>query len=153
LTRAARDDLARDWLPDGSALVGTTSRWSPPGQGDYDIALYDTATGAARQITHGRAHDTSPHVSPDGTRIAFQRETGDGPEQLCVVPIDGSEEPECRPIGSEGVAQVVGWTSPVELAVIADDGPRRPLLIHDWRRNLSTEILGPQAFHAQLSAD
>lgn len=153
LTRAARDDLAHDWLPDGSALVGTTSRWSPLGQGDYDIALYDTATGAARQITHGRAHDTSPHVSPDGTRIAFQRETGDRPEELCVVPIDGSDEPECRSIAAEGVAQVLGWTSPVELAVIAHDGLRRPLLIHDWVRNRSTEILGPQVFHAQLSAD
>ena len=73
LTTQLRDDVVGGWLPDGSALVGMTDRWSQQGSLGYDIALFDTATGIARQITRGTAHEGRPFVSPDGTRIIAGR--------------------------------------------------------------------------------
>ena len=73
LTTQLRDDVVGGWLPDGSALVGMTDRWSQQGSLGYDIALFDTATGTARQITRGTAHEGRPFVSPDGTRIIAGR--------------------------------------------------------------------------------
>ncbi|MBL0169537.1 MAG: PD40 domain-containing protein [Gemmatimonadaceae bacterium] len=105
------------WLPDGSALVGQTMRWSPATDGNYDIAVFDTATGAARQITRGPAQDIDPQVSPDGTRVAFIRGSMVDPPQLCITTIDGQHEPECRLIGGQPIATLLGWTGLDELAL------------------------------------
>ncbi len=154
LTREPRDDLAHGWVPDGSALIGTTNRWSPRGDGDYDIAVFDTATGAARQITRGRAYDNGPTVSPDGTRVAFTRSSDDLPQQICVTAFDGQSEPECRVIGGQRALQLVGWTGLTELAVIVD-GPGAPqsLVVYDWARNSQRFVLGPRARWGRLSPD
>ena len=153
LTAEARDDIGHQWLPDGSGVVGTSNRWSPPGDGDYDIAVFDTATGAARQITHGTDHDTSPRVSPDGTRVAFVRESETSNGELCVTSIDGRHEPQCRAPGGRRLYELAGWVGTDELAIIVEDGPRHPLVILDWSRDQLREVLGPLASHAQLSPD
>ena len=49
----------------------------------------DTAGGAPRQLTRGRA-DGAPAWSPDGSAIAFVR-GGDGPGQVWLLPADGGE--------------------------------------------------------------
>lgn len=41
-------------------------------------------------LTSG-TRDTSPVVSPDGSRIAFLRATGSAPPQLAIMPADGGE--------------------------------------------------------------
>jgi hypothetical protein len=151
LTHAAGDDLAFMWLPDGSALVGVSGRWS--GEGDYDIAVFDTATGHARQVTRSREHEGAPRPSPDGTRIAFTREDDNMQHQLCVVLVDGRDEPSCRFAAGRSVLELLGWTSASELALVVDEGARRPLVIHDWARDRSTEILGPQVARGRLSPD
>lgn len=153
LTRERRDDLVHDWLPDGSALVGATDRWSLLGSLGYDIAVFDTATGAARQITHGPSHDTAPAVSPDGTRIAFIRESDDFPPRVCVITIDGRGEPNCRLINGQSVVQVVGWSNLDELVLIVDGPEGRPLIAYDWLRSTSRALLGPQAFNGRVSPD
>jgi DNA-binding SARP family transcriptional activator len=153
LTREYRDDVVLGWLPDGSALVGTTNRWSPVGDGDYDIAIFDTATGAARQVTRGPSHDTSPTVSPDGTRIAFIRESSNDAPQLCVTLISGNSEPECRMVDGQPIGELLGWVSPVELALVVSEERNRPLVIYDWPRKAKTEILGPHVVRARLSPD
>ncbi|MES2306984.1 MAG: AAA family ATPase [Gemmatimonadota bacterium] len=145
LTSQARDDLANDWLPDGSGVVGMSNRWSPaPPHGEYDIAVFDTATGAARQITRGPGHDTEPFASPDGTRIAFRREMPDGPARFCVTDRDGTREPECRAVGNEGSADLAGWAGLDELVLITLESGERQLLLYDWSRDtrqlLSTEV-------------
>lgn len=153
LTHEARDDLVHDWLPDGSALVGVSARWSPRGDGDYDIAVFDTATGRARPLTSGPAHDTSPRASPDGTRVAFLRESVDIPPQICVTTMDGTSEPECRLISGRMASLLLGWISPVELALTLSESARHPLVILDWERNTTTELLGPEVARALLSPD
>ncbi|MEO5822757.1 MAG: protein kinase [Vicinamibacteraceae bacterium] len=58
---------------------------------NLDIYVFDLATGNASRLTSHPGADTSPVWSPDGTRIAFARET-DGRFSLHQVRIDGSGE-------------------------------------------------------------
>jgi DNA-binding SARP family transcriptional activator len=153
LTRALRDDIVSDWLPDGSALVGATERWLPRATGGYDIAVIDTATGNARQITHGPSHDTNPYASPDGTRIAFSRGLDALPPRVCVTSIDGAHEPECRLIGGHPVAQLIGWSGLDEIVLVSDDPAGRVLMAYDWARNTQRTLLGPPVSRGRLSPD
>ncbi|MEP6764584.1 MAG: AAA family ATPase [Gemmatimonadaceae bacterium] len=152
LTFEPRDDLAHEWLPDGSGLVGTTNRWSPKGDGDYDIAVFDTATGSARQITHGHDYDSGPSMSPDGTRVAFTRLSDAFPQRLCVTTIDGVNEPECRLIDNKQVSRVIGWNGLTELVLLMS-GSYPAVVVYDWARSSSRMILSPQARDARLSPD
>ena len=153
LTNQARDDLATGWLPDGSGLVGMTNRWSSPLTGNYDIAVFDTATGAARQVTGGPEHDGTPSVSPEGGRIAFVREPVEGPPLVCVVAFDGKGAVDCRLPGGFPVSQVLGWSTPDEVLVTADSALARPLIRYDWRRNQHAIVFGPHVYNARLSPD
>jgi hypothetical protein len=153
LTTQARDDKVVSWLPDGSALLGMTNRWTTREAGNYDIAVFDTASGAARQLTSGPGHDGSPLASPDGTRIAFSRESGDKPIQLCVIDFDGLGAPDCRLVGGNPIAAIAGWTSLSELVVIVDRDDIRPLVIHDWERDKQIALRGPSTTRPLLSPD
>lgn len=153
LTRQVRDDVVSGWLPDGSALVGLTDRWSEKGSLGYDIAVFDTATGAARQVTHGSAHDGRPYVSPDGTRIAFVRESDEFPPRVCVVAIDGHDEPDCRLINGHAVIRASGWLGLDELLTVIDAGEAHQLIAYDWARNQTRELFAANASDAELSPD
>lgn len=153
LTRQVRDDLVAGWLPDGSGLVGLTNRWSDPAVGGYDVAIFDTATGAARQITSGPAHEGSPAISPDGTRIAFIRQTPTALAQLCVVAFDALDEAECRSPAGQPAATLLGWINPAELLVTIDSGTAQPLGRYDWARETFTSVLSPAAYRPLLSPD
>ncbi|MBS1240971.1 MAG: transcriptional regulator protein, partial [Gemmatimonadetes bacterium] len=153
LTRQLRDDVVSSWLPDGSGLVGMSNRWSSPTVGGYDIAVFDTATGAARQITGGPDHDGAPFVSPDGTRVAFTRESTDGPFRMCVTDFHGLEPPDCRLPAGRHPAQLVGWSGPAELVLTLDSADTRPLVRYDWQRGEVTALMGPHVYRAQLSPD
>jgi DNA-binding SARP family transcriptional activator len=153
LTREYRDDLATAWLGDGSALLGLTNRWSSPTRGGYDVAIFDTVAGTARPVTRSPEHEGRPTQSTDGTRIAFQRESGAGVTQLCVTMFDGLDEPECRQPRGSAVAQLLGWSGPTELILILDNGEARPLVRYDWQRDETTTLFGPYVVHAGLSPD
>lgn len=153
LTNVIRDDLVTGWTPDGSAMVGLTNRWSPPTAGNYDVAVFDTATGAARQITHGPSHDGAATVSPDGTRIAFTSEPPGAPPHLCVMPFDGIGTPECRLPGGQAMAELVGWSQLDELIIVVDSADTRNLVRYDWGRAAITPLFGPRVFSPRLSPD
>lgn len=151
LTRHNRDDLVTGWLADGSAIVGVTSRWSPPLIGNYKVAIFDTATGAARQITRGPGHDGMPLVSPDGTRIAFVHETDDSPLSLCVTAIDGRDVPECRLPGGYRVQSLLGWRGPNELVATIEIAGAHPVIRYDWQRNDLTTLFDSEVRTALMS--
>ncbi|HUR78542.1 MAG TPA: hypothetical protein VMZ22_11380 [Acidimicrobiales bacterium] len=69
-----------DWTPDSKSLVYGASG---------DVWLLDVRTGARTQITKTPEVESQPHVSPDGTMIAFRVETGAMPA-LDVTKLDGS---------------------------------------------------------------
>lgn len=152
LTSHARDDVVTGWMPDGSALVGLTNRWSPPDEGNYDVALFDTATGAAHQVTRGPAHDGEPRVSPDGTRLVFNREPTELPYRICLTRVDGAGEPECRSLDLQAPV-VVGWISDVELLLVTDSLGVRRLVRYDWARDARVVVAGPSVAWAFLSPD
>lgn len=153
LTREVRDDLVYGWLPDGSGLVGVSHRWSDRTVGGYDIAVFDTATGAARQVTRGREHDGQPFVSPEGTRIAFRRESLDGPTALCIVPFDGAGEPSCRLPAGEEVGVLLGWSNRDELVVVTQLLDRNRLVRYAWDTGATTVLVENQVYNPQLSPD
>ena len=153
LTREFRDDLVNSWVPDGSAIVGMTNRWSSRERGGYKIAVFDTATGEARQVSRGPGHDRLPFVSPDGTRIAFLREREDGASSLCVTPFDGRDAADCRLVGGFSLSQLVGWADAEEIIVSLDSAGTRPLFRYDWQRNERTLVLGPYLYASYLSPD
>lgn len=153
LTTALRDDLVISWLPDGSGLAGMSMRWNPPGGPGYDIAVFDTATGAARQVTRGPDHDRTPFVSPDGSRIAFLRERVEGPHLACLTSFDGAEEPECRLPGGEQLMRLHGWVDPDNLLLTVTQGASAILARYTWSTGAMTTLLAGTAGLAELSPD
>ena len=153
LTRHRGDDKVSGWLPDGSALVGVTDRWSTPGSLGYDVAVFDTATGAARAVARSPEHDGGPIASPDGTRLAFIRESDTFPPRFCVATIDGVGAPDCRLIDARSAVQLLGWSGLDELVLIVDGPESRPMIAYDWVRHTSRLLLGPDVGAGSLSPD
>jgi Tol biopolymer transport system component len=59
------------------------------GSADIDLWLFDAVTGNATRLTNTAGLEGSPVWSPDGTRIAYQREHG-GKSSLRLINVDGS---------------------------------------------------------------
>ena len=58
--------------------------------GKTNIYEMDLKTRKSKQLTYGRAIDTSPSYSPDGSQIVFNSDRG-GNQQLYVMNADGSD--------------------------------------------------------------
>jgi DNA-binding SARP family transcriptional activator len=115
-----RDDNAASWAPDGSAFVFTTAYWSPPGYDNYDIALYDLTTGAARRLTGGRGADNFPLYSPEGSRIGFSRTNDDAPTQFCWVAPDTTGGVHCVTPRNADMVGWAGWLNEADVLVVYD---------------------------------
>jgi hypothetical protein len=90
LTDAPRDDTAPAFLPDGSGIVFVTSRWSPEGDDDVDVAILHFADRSITRLTSGPDTDIGPQPSPDGLRIAFfRRYRSERANEVCVATISG----------------------------------------------------------------
>ncbi len=72
------------WAPDGRSLILGDAAGSQQGAALWEFEL---ATGARRQITRPTklAHDFFPAVSPDGTRVAFVRQSSASVSDVYVV--------------------------------------------------------------------
>ncbi len=66
VTFGPENEVHPSWTPDGRAVVYSRRSMLT---GEWDIMLTDLATGEVRDIGRGKF----PEVSPDGTRILFQR--------------------------------------------------------------------------------
>lgn len=153
LTNAPRDDLVVAWLPDGSGLVGMSMRWNPPGGEGYDIAVYDTATGAARQVTQGPDHDRLPFVSPDGSRIAFLRESVSGQALLCMTTFDGRDAPACRLPAGRALRELHGWLDGEQLLASLDLDGKVALVRYAWSTGGFSELPGQALGQVRMSPD
>ena len=88
-------------------------------------------------ITSGRVRDTSPRISPDGTRVAFLRTDPDddeAPPKLCTVPIDGGTVRRWAPTGSKpgfGAIAEIAWSPDGRsIAFTAEVEPARFIVGH-----------------------
>jgi Tol biopolymer transport system component len=80
-------DGAPNWFPDSQALVFAAE----VGAGRADIYRMNADGGGRDQLTTHEANDSSPAVSPDGTRIAFESER-DGNTEIYVMDADGGNQ-------------------------------------------------------------
>jgi hypothetical protein len=104
-------------------------------------------------VTRGPEHDRRAFASPDGSRIAFVRESGDRPIEVCVVPFDGHDPADCRLPLDAPVVGVYGWTSTTEVLVVLHVGGTSPLFRYDWTTRIATPVLGPYVDEPILSPD
>ena len=80
-----------DWSPDGRQLAFPDCA---PGSALQAIYMLNPESGERRKLTEppstGRG-DNRPRFSPDGSRLAFQREATPGVEDVYSIPIHGSD--------------------------------------------------------------
>ncbi|BBZ29427.1 peptidase S9 [Mycolicibacterium madagascariense] len=125
-------EAAVDVSADGTFVVAS---WSVPAPGAslrQTLVRIDVATGERTTIADDPGADLgAPAISPDGTAVAFVRETHSTPEQAPRITL-------CHMVFGETVTEIAGdWDRwPAELAwardgsgllVTADDAGRRPI--------------------------
>jgi Tol biopolymer transport system component len=124
-----------EFAPDGRSLVLTSNR-----MGNWDIHLIDLETLSLTSLAAGLFTDVQPSFSPDGNRIAFQRQTGtDLDWDIFVMNVDGTEirnltnsvGPDRRPTWSPDGSRIAyqsGERLDQEIWVIDSDGENRSQL-------------------------
>jgi hypothetical protein len=117
LTFAPGDDKPFTWSPDGRLLAITTARWSDRSM--YDLATLDVDTRALTRLTDTEALELHPQWSPDGTRIAFLRQTTVGTNKYaCWITVDGAT-PTCTPIPF--YSSLRSWLDDQRLLLVVSD--------------------------------
>ncbi|MBV8154068.1 MAG: S9 family peptidase [Candidatus Eremiobacteraeota bacterium] len=113
--------------PDGKRAVVVVSRinWNEDKYED-ELWIVDLASRAQRALTYGRKGLSDPAFSPDGTRLAFIADDGDGDDahsQVFVMPLDGGD---ARPVthAKEGVEQFAWRPDGRAVAYAAEDAQR-----------------------------
>ena len=95
--------LSTDMVPsiptDARRLIYTSNR-----AGNEDIWLRDLATGRDTPITVGATRERRGEISPDGSRVVFNRQEGD---QASLYVKDLATETEKRVL--EGISSLLGW--------------------------------------------
>jgi hypothetical protein len=131
--------------------VFTTARWSPLSR--FDVAVFDIQTGVVRQLTATDAADAYPAWSPDGSRIAFSRNSFDGASPaVCTIGADGSE-PRCRTFESDNPPIVLGWVDAERVVVQRDSGGVRLWDVLEPDTWLRTPLGSSRGGQGRLSPD
>jgi Tol biopolymer transport system component/C-terminal processing protease CtpA/Prc len=115
VTRTAANESALAWSPDSNRVVYVSQRTGVP-----QLFLYDFATEKEERLTNGSVADHAPTFSPDGTMLAFIRDS----KELRVLDL---------PAKTERVLVRAGFT-------LAPDVPEAPVFSPDnkWVAFLST---------------
>lgn len=76
ITGGDHDEHSIDWGGDGSEIVFLSNREpDPDARHNYDIYAINVSSGDERQITDTPGVEMDPHLSPDGTLIAYTATT------------------------------------------------------------------------------
>jgi hypothetical protein len=114
-----------------------------------DLFLVDPVDGASTPVVVGPDVDSSAQVSPDGTRLAFQRTRADGDGtfvDLVVAGVDGADQTVITPQPVIGGFGMIAW-SPDGRSILADVG-NDELRLYDVAaatppRSITAESLAP----------
>lgn len=85
-------DRSPAFTPDGKRIVFLSNRDATGGAGNAEIWVMDTDGRNAVNLTKNPAIDDHPAVSPDGTKILFERWTGTPQRQIFVMNTDGTDQ-------------------------------------------------------------
>lgn len=108
LTDHPDTDYHSSWSKDGSFLLFYSNR-----NGNDDIFYMRYDGSELKQITRDTAREVIPEISPDGTQIAYMRQTPGGPINLFLMSLEGDsiaqltdnefyeESPDWSPDGSK----------------------------------------------------
>lgn len=132
ITIAGRPLNARDacWSPDGARLAFTSD---PHGQ--FDIGLYEPATGQITWLTQGQGDREAPAWSPDGARLACVH--SDGPlTSLAVLNLTDGSMATHRV--APGVHYQPRFTPDGAGLIFAFDNPAHPCDL--WRLDLNSGV-------------
>ena len=77
------------WSPDSRKLLYAARRTNN-GTGQHDIESIDVDTGATTVVSNELFDESWPVWSPDGSRIAWQRDPGTGTPEIVVAAADGT---------------------------------------------------------------
>ncbi|GMU69539.1 MAG: peptidase S9 [Steroidobacteraceae bacterium] len=110
--------------PDGTLAVVPVTRYDlTENKGDADLWMIPVAGGPARQLTSGKANDSSPVFSPDGKWVAFlSKRDDDEKNQAYVIAIDGGEARRVTDI-PVGVGAIKWFPDSRRIAFVADVWP------------------------------
>ena len=102
LTEHPAADHRPDWSADGAAIVFASERETADerwhgGLGRRQLFWMDADGGNVTRLLRSEALDNAPHVSPDGTRIAFLRVQTNGHMAVYTIAADGSDERKLTP--------------------------------------------------------
>lgn len=114
--------------PDGGLVAFS---WRPEGSPAFRLQLLRRQDGAVTSLTDGPDNDTSAAWAPDGERLAFARESGDG-SRVCVVAAIGGSVREPGPVHwlLGGLDWAPDGASIIYSAKDMQDAPMRLLRLH-----------------------
>jgi Tol biopolymer transport system component/DNA-binding winged helix-turn-helix (wHTH) protein len=113
------------WSADGRHIA--FSGLSHTGSGSIYVMSPDDLEVSQLTDTPGSAEDWGPAFSPDGSKLAFVRRSGEGPEQLMISTANGQNERVLA--GDAGrVAGPPAWTSDGQSIVFASSREGNPSL-------------------------
>jgi len=152
LTRYRGDDYFPTWAPDGRGFTWITSKWSPEGADNYDLAYMDLPSRSERRLTSGRPAEAVSYFSPDGTRLLFYRRYDDHVPESCVMPQDASTPPQCLSIPGYLMWNAHGWIDAVQVLLSVDSAGTRLLVRYDLETG-AVRVLHRYVRHVWLSPD
>jgi dipeptidyl aminopeptidase/acylaminoacyl peptidase len=100
------------WAPDGRRLAFMSNR-----DGNEEIYVLDTETGAQTRLTFNPAQDHDPTWSPDGTQIAFASDR-DGNQEIYAISAAGGTER--RLTADPALERQPAWSSSGVIAFASD---------------------------------
>jgi Tol biopolymer transport system component/DNA-binding winged helix-turn-helix (wHTH) protein len=114
LTTDAGDDSQPDWAPDGISLVFRSER---EGGGLFTLSVAD------RHVRRLLPEGYAPHLSPDGTRLLYNRLAAQGSE-LVVAASDGTAGRTlgAPPFKDQDFALAVGWHPSGRVVILSGAG-------------------------------
>lgn len=94
-------DEVPSWFPDSKQIVFSSDMHGKPQSGNYDIYIIDVDGSDVRRITTTTGAASNPCVSPDGSKIVYDYNLGDGSRksEIYIMNPDGSN-PVCLGKGS-----------------------------------------------------
>ena len=146
-----------DVSPDGRTAVVTWSVADPRGSRRTVLLAVDTTTGERTTLfDDAGAECGAPVVSPDGTTVAFLRETLSTPQEpvdiaLVVLPLDGSGSPREVAPGWDLWPGRPAWTPDgAALVVVADERGAAPVFRIDVASGEVVRLTGDRGHYTDV---